>query len=315
MPSCPISWSPFCWFLLWRHFGSLVSSQTFCHPKFWNSSAPADEEAAAGRHKRKADDDERRENRGGGGLPNRCHRALVADHRFFKEIGNSNEKLTTAYLMNIIGSINVIFTQTPWILQAELDTELVSVNYGFAIDKIIIHAEPTNQSKHYNSENAFKNADDVLVLFGNEDWTPYCLAHLFTFQNFDGNVLGLAYVSSPHSYGVGGICSPRTNNPETRRPFSVNTGLSSYRSVSERQNRLLQREAELVTAHGKVKWTSLFTMAALYRLVICFCQNSATTGARNTIRPSRSARHLRAQVAATTSCTPTPIKATSGITM
>ena len=30
---------------------------------------------------------------------NRCYLALVADHRFFKEIGNSNVKLTTAYLV------------------------------------------------------------------------------------------------------------------------------------------------------------------------------------------------------------------------
>ncbi len=31
--------------------------------------------------------------------------------------------------------------------------------------------------------------------------------------------------------------------------FSSNTGLSSYKSVSESQSRLLQREAELVTSH------------------------------------------------------------------
>lgn len=228
-------------------------SQSFCHAKFWNSTETA---LPLRREKRKAAAEEDKERQA-----NRCHLALVADHRFFKEIGNSNEKLTTAYLMNIVGAINVIFTQTPWVLQAELDAELVSVNYGFSIDKIIIHAEPSNETttpgggggKHYNGANTIRNADEVLMLFGNEDWTPYCLAHLFTFQNFDGNVLGLAYVSSPHSYGIGGICSPQTSHPETRRPFSVNTGLSSYRSVSERQNRLLQREAELVTAHGKTR--------------------------------------------------------------
>lgn len=33
------------------------------------------------------------------------------------------------------------------------------------------------------------------------------------------------------------------------RQFSPNTGLSSYRSTSERQSRLLQREGELVTSH------------------------------------------------------------------
>jgi hypothetical protein len=37
---------------------------------------------------------------------NRCNLALVADFRFFKEIGNSNVKLTTSYLV----IIKIIFT-------------------------------------------------------------------------------------------------------------------------------------------------------------------------------------------------------------
>lgn len=91
-------------------------------------------------------------------------------------------------------------------------------------------------------------------LFGYDDWSSYCLAHLFTYQSFQNSVLGLAYVSSPLSYTLGGICSRTTTRT---RPyggtgsFSVNTGLSSYKSSSMRQGRLLQREAELVTAHGK----------------------------------------------------------------
>ena len=32
---------------------------------------------------------------------NRCYLALVADHKFYQEIGNSNGKLTTAYMVNI----------------------------------------------------------------------------------------------------------------------------------------------------------------------------------------------------------------------
>lgn len=80
-----------------------------------------------------------------------------------------------------------------------------------------------------------------------EDWSAYCLAHLFTFQSFHNSVLGLAYVSSPLPYTLGGICSAATSR--SRSPFSVNTGLSSYKSASVRQGRLLQREAELVTAH------------------------------------------------------------------
>lgn len=86
-------------------------------------------------------------------------------------------------------------------------------------------------------------------MFGEEDWSAYCLAHLFTYVGFENNVLGLAYVSSPLAGTQGGICSKsfRRNS----RFMSVNTGLSSYKSASQRQGRLLQREAEIVTAHGK----------------------------------------------------------------
>ncbi len=39
-------------------------------------------------------------------------------------------------------------------------------------------------------------------------WRNFCLAHLFTHQPFEGGVLGLAYIGSPRTYSVGGICSP-----------------------------------------------------------------------------------------------------------
>jgi disintegrin and metalloproteinase domain-containing protein 17 len=184
---------------------------------------------------------------------NRCSLALVADYRFFKEIGNSNVKLTTAYLMNIIASINSIFTRTKWLLDSEGDSNQADTkiddNYGFYIEKIIVNSEPNaGYNEHYNNVNIPPDADRVLELFGNEDWTKYCLAHLFTYTQFENSVLGLAYVSSPLGYTLGGICSKATRSPTTLK-FSVNTGLSSYKSTSQSQGRLLQREAELVTAH------------------------------------------------------------------
>lgn len=39
-------------------------------------------------------------------------------------------------------------------------------------------------------------------------WSDYCLAHLFTHQPFDNNVLGLAYIAGSRSTDVGGLCSP-----------------------------------------------------------------------------------------------------------
>lgn len=44
-----------------------------------------------------------------------------------------------------------------------------------------------------------------------QDISKFCLAHLFTHQTFkskQSSVLGLAYIASPRSYAIGGICSP-----------------------------------------------------------------------------------------------------------
>ena len=130
------------------------------------------------------------------------------------------------------------------------DTPFVDrTNYGFSVDKVIVLATPEEtKADHYNAKASSDDADIILKLFSEEDWSPYCLAHLFTFQSFQHSVLGLAYVSSPLPYAIGGICS-RPQYRSNDKALSVNIGLSSYKSASLRQGRLLQREAELVTAH------------------------------------------------------------------
>jgi disintegrin and metalloproteinase domain-containing protein 17 len=153
--------------------------------------------------------------------------------------------------MNLIASVNSIYTTTVW-NSGDYETNQVEMKgYGFSIEKIIIlNYATTDKYEHYNNDNSSTNADRILELFGQEDWTSYCLAHLFTYQEFENSVLGLAYVSSPLSYSLGGICSPpMSSGGAYRKHFSVNIGLSSFKSSSIKQGRLLQREAELVTAH------------------------------------------------------------------
>jgi len=230
-------------------------NHTVCKPKYVNQTMNEEELKREEENKKAKRNAESTQDGARLNTRTRCALALVADHKFFKEIGNSNVKLTTAYLMNIIAAINTIYTRTVWNLNSyedesnALNSDQMS-NYGFTIDKIIILKEPTsyNGNDHYNNMNTSTSADKVLELFGEESWSKYCLAHLFTYQSFENGVLGLAYVSSPLKYSIGGICST-TLRSRYSRELSVNIGLSSYKSTSQRQGRLLQREAELVTAH------------------------------------------------------------------
>ncbi len=56
-----------------------------------------------------------------------------------------------------------------------------------------LHAAVTNPVQEFSSYSFYQR---------------YCLAHLFTHTAFSGGVLGLAYIGSPRTYSVGGICSP-----------------------------------------------------------------------------------------------------------
>ncbi|XP_073251677.1 ADAM 17-like protease [Porites lutea] len=85
---------------------------------------------------------------------------------------------------------------------------------------------------------------ELLRTFSKKDWRKYCLAHLFTYQDFADGVIGLAYVGNPKRNAVGGICTERyfTNNTW----LYPNTGLSSSINWGRR---LLTGEADIVTAH------------------------------------------------------------------
>lgn len=72
-----------------------INSQTVCQPKH-----VVEDEETISRRKRQLDiKPETEAIKGDPNLKNRCHLALVADHRFYQEIGNGNGKLTVAYMV------------------------------------------------------------------------------------------------------------------------------------------------------------------------------------------------------------------------
>ena len=81
-------------------------------------------------------------------------------------------------------------------------------------------------------------------MFSRTDWSESCLSHLFTNQDFDNGIIGLAYVASASRYEVGGICTSDYRDSGGVR--YLNCGLSSSVNWGRR---LLTAEADLVTAH------------------------------------------------------------------
>ncbi|KAJ7337748.1 Disintegrin and metalloproteinase domain-containing protein 17 [Desmophyllum pertusum] len=171
----------------------------------------------------------------------RCSVALVADFRFFNEMGQGSKRKTINYMIGVVDRVDSIFQRTTWSDQYK--------GYGFEIEEVIVHEKPTPSVFHYNMDTAGNKPWPIKPLLNafsrNSEWQKYCLAHLFTYQDFDDGVIGLAYVGNPNRNAVGGVCTQKyfTNNTW----LYLNTGLSSGINWDRK---LLTEEADIVTAHG-----------------------------------------------------------------
>ncbi|XP_073682861.1 disintegrin and metalloproteinase domain-containing protein 17a isoform X2 [Garra rufa] len=182
---------------------------------------------------------------------NTCPLLLVADHRFYKHMGRGEESTTLNYLIELIDRVDDIYRNTSW------DEDFKG--YGVQIQQIIINKEPTKVAlgeNHYNMEGSpLKRKDgvwDVKKLLEQfsydiaDNASAVCLAHLFTYQDFDDGTLGLAYVA-PSKQGLGGLCpKPYYPSQSVRKPSYLNTGLTSTMNYGKT---ILTKEADLVTTH------------------------------------------------------------------
>ncbi|XP_059908488.1 disintegrin and metalloproteinase domain-containing protein 17a [Gadus macrocephalus] len=186
---------------------------------------------------------------------NTCPLLLVADYRFFQHMGRKEESITLNYLIELIDRVDDIYRNTTWNDEFK--------GYGVQIQQIIINKVPTTikdhkgrTRAHYNMKGSPQEGKDVwdvkklLEQFSSDiadNASTVCLAHLFTYQDFDEGTLGLAYVAPSKALALGGLC-PRPYYPSTsaRKPSYLNTGLTSTLNFGKT---ILTKEADLVTTH------------------------------------------------------------------
>ncbi|XP_078584845.1 ADAM 17-like protease isoform X1 [Branchiostoma floridae x Branchiostoma japonicum] len=198
-----------------------------------------------------------------GPAKNTCPMQLVADYRFFTEMGQKSLRQTINYLINLIEGVDRIFRCTQWGKDMG--------GFGFEIKEIKVHEEPTppGGAELYNMDmqGVTWQVRDLLANFSLHDYSEFCLAHLFTYQDFDLGVLGLGWVGTDRKAGIGGICTDELRCTDDRSEWEVcrnayaylpavyrkqqvtlylNTGLTSTLNWNRR---ILTREADLVTAH------------------------------------------------------------------
>uniref|UniRef100_A0A3P9PTV4 ADAM metallopeptidase domain 17a n=1 Tax=Poecilia reticulata TaxID=8081 RepID=A0A3P9PTV4_POERE len=181
---------------------------------------------------------------------NTCHMLLVADYRFYEHMGRGQESTTINYLIELMDRVDDIYRNTTW------NSEFTG--YGVQIQQVC-GSPPSDAGSgwvHYNMKNSPAKDQEVwdvkklLEQFSSDiadSASKVCLAHLFTYQDFDKGTLGLAYVAPPRPHPLGGICSEAYYPSHTAKKASyLNTGLTSTKNYGKT---ILTKEADLVTTH------------------------------------------------------------------
>ena len=70
----------------------------------------------------------------------RCPLLLVADYRFFSEMGGGSSKTTVNYLISLIDRVHKIYEETVW---RDTPGGQGFSGMGFIIKKIVVHRKPT----------------------------------------------------------------------------------------------------------------------------------------------------------------------------
>ncbi|XP_076457007.1 ADAM 17-like protease [Babylonia areolata] len=167
-----------------------------------------------------------------------CRVIAVADFKFYRFIGGNNIYSTAAYIGSVMERVDAIYRSTVFDIGYEI------TGLGFEISEIKINTVPTTG---FNADGVPWEPLKLLQMFGRDLYfKDFCLAHLFTHQQFSGNVLGLAYIAAETIGSAGGICSPTRDieNHET----ALNTGWSTTQNSNG--DTVLSEQAQLVTAHG-----------------------------------------------------------------
>ena len=98
----------------------------------------------------------------------RCPLLLVADYRFFNEMGGGSSKTTVNYLISLIDRVHKIYEDTIW--TDKIDGQGFS-GMGFIIKKIVVHRKPTEvrpNEQHYNMKRSSWDVRTLLEVFSRE---------------------------------------------------------------------------------------------------------------------------------------------------
>jgi disintegrin and metalloproteinase domain-containing protein 10 len=131
----------------------------------------------------------------------RCNLKVVADYKFVMALTtgpSDNDRMTQAIgiLRNIITTGSNIFAKT------DFDGNGPADNIHFVVLEFVINVTAPDSNSPF--ANDFIGVEAFLNAHSENNYNDFCLSYLFTYRDFDGGVLGLAFVAS--TTGRGGLC-------------------------------------------------------------------------------------------------------------
>ena len=170
-------------------------------------------------------------------INNTCVLHLVVDYDFYLNVGNGDVKTSVYYVLMVIRRIDGMFKATCW--------DGVGKGIGIQVKKITVHTVRNTSVSYSNVSKDSGGYGNLLDQLSYGNWDDVCLAHLFTYREFNSGVVGLAYVAYQNS-SYGGICSSPKTKADDNQWRIYNCGFSTYRNNGRT---LSLAEASLVTAH------------------------------------------------------------------
>ncbi|XP_050319358.1 uncharacterized protein LOC126752527 isoform X1 [Bactrocera neohumeralis] len=175
----------------------------------------------------------------------------IADHDRGRkyEVDVKTREEITSLIAHHVTAVNYIYRNT------KFDGRSEHRNIRFEVQRIKIDDDSACRNSYNGPHNAFCNehmdVSNFLNLHSLEDHSDFCLAYVFTYRDFTGGTLGLAWVASA-SGASGGICEKFKTYTETvggqyqSTKRSLNTGIITFVNYN---SRVPPKVSQLTLAH------------------------------------------------------------------
>ncbi|GAB6032029.1 hypothetical protein CHUAL_010400 [Chamberlinius hualienensis] len=141
-----------------------------------------------------------------------CMLYLQADHLFMDRVGSVEACIET--MTRHVQRVNSIYK----VVDFDRDGQTDSIS--FMIKRIKVHTSNALNSPSYRFPGNY-GVEKFLELFSEEDYDAFCLAYMFTYRDFEGGTLGLAWTGDLKN--AGGVCEK--NGYYRGSLKSLNTGI------------------------------------------------------------------------------------------